>query len=291
MLKRLFHPTNRRVRWLVGFLLVGLVFALYTKRAPAVKPAGSFAIIIDGEALGEVATDATAKLEKLARTDHIALLELCLENARQYNDYTLTFIKQEVLRGTLRDQQTIEVAFRRRPFSVAMKWIENAPKADRLLYVEGMWDGQMLIRPTGWAAQLATGGQTFRNPTGEQVMESTLRPVTMFGFENSLKSLLEVYRIAKERGELIEEFGGFGQIGGRNALMLIRRLPPADDYPSAKTITYIDLEYLVPIMVKGYDWTTPEPQFMCLYVFQDIRFNVGLPDDRFTPQANDMQNP
>jgi len=291
MLKRLFRPTNRRVRWLVGILLVGLSFVLYTRQTVAVRPAGNFVSVMDGKALAEMSTEATATLEELARTDHIALLEMCLENAGQYNDYTLTFIKQERLRGKLRDQQTIEAAFRRQPFSVAMKWIENAPKGDRVLYVEGMWDGQMLIRPTGWAAQLAMGGQTLRDPTGKEVMESTLRPVTMFGFENSLKNLLEVYRTAKERGDLVEEFGGFAKIDDRPVLVLVRKLPAAADYPSAKTVTYIDMEYLVPVMVEGYDWTTPQPEFMCRYIFKDIRFNVGLTDDRFTPQANDMNSP
>ena len=122
-------------------------------------------------------------------------------------------------------------------------------------------------------------------------MESTLRPITMFGFENSLKNLLAVYRRARQGGDLVEEFGGFGQIGGRDVIILVRKLPASDDYPSAKTITYIDMEYLVPIMIEGYDWTTPESRLMCRYVFQDIQFNMDLPDDRFTPQANDMNNP
>lgn len=291
MLKRLFRPTNRRVRWLVGILLVGLSFALYTRQTVAVKPAGSFVNVMDGKALAEMSTEAAATLEELARTDHIALLEMCLENARQYNDYTLTFIKQERIKGKLRDQQTVEAAFRRQPFSVAMRWTENAPKGDRVLYVEGMWNGKMLVRPTSGFLRGLVGGQVLRDPTGKEVMESTLRPVTMFGFENSLKGLLEVYRTAKRRGDLVEEFGGFAKIDDRPVLVLVRRLPAAANYPSAKTVTYIDMEYLVPVMVEGYDWTTPQPEFMCRYIFKDIRFNVGLPDDRFTPQANDMDSP
>ena len=291
MLKRLFRPTNRRVRWLVGILLVGLSFALYTRQTVAVKPAGSFVSVMDGKALAEMSTEAAATLEELARTDHIALLEMCLENARQYNDYTLTFIKEERIKGKLRDQQTVEAAFRRQPFSVAMRWTENAPRGDRVLYVEGMWNGKMLVRPTSGFLRGLVGGQVLRDPTGKEVMESTLRPVTMFGFENSLKGLLEVYRTAKHRGDLVEEFGGFAKIDDRPVLVLVRRLPAAANYPSAKTVTYIDMEYLVPVMVEGYDWTTPQPEFMCRYIFKDIRFNVGLPDDRFTPQANDMNSP
>ena len=293
MLKRLFRPTNRRVRWLMGALLVGLFCALYPwpTETTADRPSDSFMIVIDGEALGEVSLDAAAQLEQLARTDHIALLELCLENSQQYSDYTLTFIKQERINGALRDQQTVDVAFRRDPFSVAMTWTANAPKGDRVLYVEGMWDGQILVRPTNGFFRSVTGGQVLRDPTGSEVMESTLRPITMFGFENSLKNLLAVYRRARQGGDLVEEFGGFGQIGGRDVIILVRKLPASDDYPSAKTITYIDMEYLVPIMIEGYDWTTPESRLMCRYVFQDIQFNMDLPDDRFTPQANDMNNP
>ena len=290
MLKRLFQPTHRRVYLLAAILLVGLFFAFFPKPTVAVKPADAFVPIVNGEALGEMPADTVVTLEDLARTDHIALLEMCLENVAQYNDYTVTFLKQERLRGKVREEQTIEVAYRRQPFSVAMKWIENSPKGDRVLYIEGMWEGKMLIRPTGGFAQMLTGGQVLRDPVAKEVMEGTLRPVTMFGFENSLKNLLEVYRLAKDRGDLVEEFGGMGQIDGRNVLILIRKLSPADDYPCAKTITYIDMEYLVPIMVEGYDWSAPE-QFTCRYAFRDIQFNIGLPDERFTPEANDMKAP
>jgi len=292
MLKRLFHPTHRRVRWLVGALLVGLFFALYTTQpAPAVKSADSFVTVVAGESLGEIPPEAVATLADLAKTDHIAVLEKCLENCtQQYNDYTLTFIKQERLKGKLRDQQTIDVAFRRHPFSVAMKWTENAPKGDRVLYVDGMWEGKMLIRPTGGLARSLIGGQVLRDPTGGEVMASTLRPVTAFGFENSLKDLLKVYRAAKQRGDLVQEFGGFGQIEGRDVIILIRKLPAVDDYPAAKTVIYVDTEYMVPVMVEGYDWSQ-EPQLLCRYVFKDMQFNVDLPDDRFTPRANDMNSP
>ncbi|MFW6240934.1 MAG: DUF1571 domain-containing protein, partial [Thermodesulfobacteriota bacterium] len=109
-----------------------------------------------------------------------------------------------------------------------------------------------------------------------------------FGFGNSLEDLEKVYRLAEKRGDLETEFKGFGshEETGRKAAILERRLPPKDDYPAARTIVYIDTEYLVPTIVEGYD---QDGNLLCRYIFKDIKFNVGLTEDDFLPENNDMK--
>jgi hypothetical protein len=134
------------------------------------------------------------QLEKLSSSDHVALLESCLSHYRpRVKDYTCTFSKQERMDGRLGARQLIDVRFREDPFSVAMTWRENPPRGDRVLYVEGRWDGKMLVRPTGVLAR-AIVPVAVRDPDGKEAMAETRRPVTMFGFKRSLQSLLDVYR-------------------------------------------------------------------------------------------------
>jgi hypothetical protein len=286
MMRSLLHPSNRRIRLIVGVLVAGLLCVQCT-RSEAFRES-RFVVVLSGEVFGENAPEVSAEVIRLAKTNHIALLEYCLAACQErYRDYTCTLIKQERIGGRVSKEQEIAVKFLSDPFSVAMRWTpETATIGDRVLYVEGKHNGMMLVRPTGVLYKLV--GTVMRRPDGPQAMQSTLRPVNQFGFRKSLESLLRVYRQARSAGDLTERFGGFAEVAGRKAVALVRLLPPKDDYPAAKTVIFIDLEYLVPVAVEGYDW---DGQLSSRYVFKDIRFNVGLASEDFLPAANDMKAP
>ena len=198
MLKRLLRPTNRRTRWLVGLFLAGL-FCIQCTRTEAFKES-KYIVALSGQDVGQTDPQATENLEKLAKRDQIALLEHCLANYNaSYQDFTCTFIKQEVIHGTLKPEQEIKVKHMVSPFSVAMTWVTNAPIGDRVLYVEGANDGQMLVPPKSPLLQALVGGHVSRQPDGADAMRNTLRPVNMFGFGRGLESLLDVYKRRRPR--------------------------------------------------------------------------------------------
>jgi len=285
MLKRLFRPTNRRARLLVGILLAGLFCVQCTR--PGADPEFSLVTVIDGKAIGKNSPAVLQKVEDLAKTDHTALLEYCLEKYQgRYRDYTCTLVKQERIRGALTAEQWVDVKFMASPFSVAMKWTKNPPIGDRVVYVEGKYNNQMLVRPGGLLGKLV--GTVLRKPDGPEAQRNTLRPVNLFGFERGMESLIQVYRQAERAGDLQETFGGYAAVDGRQTIALVRHLPPKDDYPAYETRVYIDLEYLVPILIEGIDW---DNELSCRYLYRNIRFNVGLRDEDFRPEANDMKPP
>ena len=282
--KRLLQLSNRRVRILVGLLLAGL-FCIQCTRTEAFKGSNLVAES-DGKAI-RVAPDTLKQLEQLAKTDHVALLNRCLKHYDgRFRDYTCTLVKQERLRGKLRKEQWVNVKFLDDPFSVAMAWTKNAGLGDRVLYVEGKWGGNMLVRPTSRLLRLA--GTAKRKPDGKDARKYSLRTVDRFGFERSLHSLLEFYVKGKKNGVLKEAFGGYANVAGRHAIVLIRYLPDTKDYPSYRTNVFIDTEHLVPICVEG---KNEAGDLICRYVYKDVKFNVGLSEAGFTPKANGMAPP
>jgi hypothetical protein len=285
--KRALRPTNRKVRLLVGLLLAGL-FAIQCTRTEAWKES-SGVIAVDGHAIGTNA-DIANKIEKLAKTDHIALLEMCLKNCQdKYQDFTCTFTKQEVISGVSKGQQVMDVKFMAKPFSVAMHWMKNPPLGDIVLYVEDKYDKKMLVRPTSSILR-AVVPVAVRSPDDAEALRNTLRPVNMFGFERGLSSLLDVYRKAKAAGDLTISYGGSAKIGDRNCIKLVRVLPEKPEYraSSTKTVIYIDTDYLVPLRIEGFDAAgVPNSE----YTYTNVKFNVGLTSDDFTPQKNEMQEP
>lgn len=241
------------------------------------------------------------ELLDLARNDHIALLKKCLAHydAVPITDYTCSFAKRERINGTLGKEQITDVKFRLEPFSVALAWTQNAPLADRALYVAGKWEddngkSQMLVRPESGFLQALTGGSLLKDPDGQDARKNALRPITQFGFRNTIKALLSVYELAEERGELQQSFEGIAEIDGHKCLTLVRILPERDDYPARKTVTCIDIERLLPLKVLGDGWQkTEEGEWILLanYEYRNITLNPGLGDEDFTPQANDIKPP
>ena len=289
--KRLLRVTNGRVRLLVGLFIAALLCIQCTQRMEATRALPAATAISPGQLPHD---QRLTRIENLARTDHAALLEECLKNCQaNYRDYTCTFYKQERISGKLGKEQEIQVKHMDEPFSVAMAWTANIPIADRALYVEGRWNNQMMVRPARWPLSLA--GPQLRYPDDAEAMKNTLRPISKFGFERSLQSLIEVYKLAADAGDLKQSLGyadesgkavEYVQIDGRNAIVLARYLPAKDGYPAARTLIYVDLEYLVPVCVEATDW---DGKMLSRYLFKSIKFNTGLREDDFLPEANGMK--
>ncbi len=280
--KKLFRPTNKKVRLGVGLLLAGF-FCVQCTRTEAFRQS-EFITAISGQVVGENSPEVLDDVVSMAKRDHIKLLEYCLDNYQgQYIDYSCTLIKQERLNGNLGKEQWIDVKFLDEPYSVSLNFTKNAPIGERVLYVEGKNDNQMLVKPKGFLFTLV--GTVKRQPDGPQAMRNTLRPVNMFGFARGLASLIKVYRQAEDEGDLKTSFGGFAEVAGRKTVVLIRHLPPKNDYPAARTLVYVDLEYLLPICIEGYNW---DEELSCRYLYKDVKFNVGLSDEDFLPETNDM---
>ncbi|MCY2929111.1 MAG: DUF1571 domain-containing protein [Planctomycetota bacterium] len=284
------HPTNRTKRLLVG-LFLGVLFCIQcTQDMQANKVGNGTAVISKGKELAPASSDVAATVDTLAKKSHVELLKYCLNNYRShYTDYTCKFIKQETIRGRLGKEQTTTVKFMEKPFSVVMTWTANRPSpADRVIYVDYKYDKKVLCRPVGMLGSLV--GTQKRDPWGEEAKAHSLKPITEFGMAKMTQSLIDVYEAAHKAGDCREEFGGYFDLGGRKCVRLDRYLNanPAQNYPAKKTETYIDVEYLVPVCVKGWDWND---KFSCSYGYKDIKFNMLLTENDFLPQSNQMDEP
>lgn len=275
---------NIIVRVSVGaFILVFFIINTLSPTKTNSPGFGAIAVASDNKDTSNVASD----IEKMAKTDHIALLKYCRDNYnKQYGDYTCTFIKQETIRGRLGKEQITTIKFMEKPFSVVMTWTANRPSpADRVIFVDGKYNNKILCRPVGL---LGLAGTQIRDPLSDEAKSTSLNPITEFGIIKLTNNLINVYEIAKKNGDLTEEFGGYFTLGDRKCIRIIRYLKENEDrkYPAKKTETYIDLEYIIPVCVKGWDW---KDKFSCTYCYKDIVFNAKLKEVDFLPQNNDMK--
>ncbi len=227
--------------------------------------------------------DYTDRLIDYAKTDHIALLKYAQEHYRKrVQDYSATLVKQERINNTLKPVETVDVIFKERPFSVLMNWKKNAGKVNKLLYVEGQYDNKMVVHPTGLFSILKSAR---RSPQSKEARQSSLRTCDQFGFYRSMASLLEIYTLAQEQGDLRIGYLGKTLVDKRPCIAMERILPVKKEYPYARLVMEFDVEYLVPTAVTSYDW---QGRLLGRYVYKNLRFNIGLTQDMFTTEANGL---
>jgi len=292
------HFTKRRVRGLIGCTLaIGLATQCYRSLAarrelgfetlrPAVaaKPAANQAIA--ATAVRDIAAT-TMTLEEMAVQDPMAFLENALDRYdRSVRDYTCVFAKRELVRGRMTERQVIEVQFRESPFSVLMKWVENADKCSRVLYVADRWvkEGQQyaVVEP-GAIAKLFVP-YVMRPIHGEDALKSSRRTIDQFGLRNSLALTLKYCRLARDKKILDLRFLGTDKIDGREPLVFERHLPYTGEngaWPDRVLILHLDKELLVPVLCVAYA-DEGKTQLLGEYSTTKIKLNTNLSDSVFT---------
>jgi len=223
------------------------------------------------------------ELVELAKNDPSDLLEKSLADYKNnIKDYVGTFHKQERIRGKLGKEQAIVFKFKEKPFSVFMKWEKNPGPADKLLYVEGANDNKMVVHPTGlmfWIKSVK------RDPGCKAAMRSNLYPCDRFGFERLMKRLVTVQGSAEQAGVVQTKYLGFCEVGSRECVGFETVLPEVTEYGTKRVVIKIDVGYLLPVSVTSFD---EQGGLISRYIYTDLKFNVSLTDEQFTPKANGL---
>jgi outer membrane lipoprotein-sorting protein len=221
----------------------------------------------------------------LAKDNPMLFLDQAIKNYQStIKDYTCTFIKQEMVRGKLTEEQKIKVKFREGPFAVFMQWVENPTLVDRVLYVKGHNDDQAMVKPAGFLGWFVRShvNRPVNSPDAAKVSR---RRLDQFGFDNALKLIRDANKRAETKGELRFAFSGASTFNNRPTYVFERFLPDKPEYPDQHMIVHIDQKWLVPLSTTCYD---ARGRLLGKYVFQDVNLNVGLSFKEFTADANGL---
>ena len=229
-------------------------------------------------------------MTNLARNDPFAFLNNCLKHYDQaIRGYQLTMQKQERLQGRLQNKEVIEVAFREKPYSVSLHWLEGARKADRVTYVAGENDGMMLAHPTGVAGKLVKVVK--RKVDSDEARESGRYTLDQFGFKNSLKRILTSMADAKKKDRLRLDFLGEAKAieSDQRVCFKLKRTYSEPEADGTQELTiYVDRQNFLPIgiVVKGkVDPASGNRELLGEYFFRDLRLNPQISADQFKESA------
>jgi hypothetical protein len=228
--------------------------------------------------------------KKPERFDAIALLEQSLQRyQKSVRGYTCIFEKQERIGGRLQPPETIQVAFREKPFSVYFQWLRGARRAERAQYVEGDNNGKMLARPSGILARRIAGNVVVRDVDGPDARQAGRYPLTGFGLRKGTERTLAAWKMERARGALHVKYLGVytvKELDGRPCYKLHCTYDrPLDDGITDLTV-YLDRETLLQTgsVLEGKD-ARGQPMRIATYYFRNIHFNPRFKESQFKRSA------
>ena len=214
------------------------------------------------------------RLIKLAKTDPIELLEWSMSlYTKNVKDYSAVLHKQERIDGELRKPQDIEFWFKEKPYSLYMQWVNNPGAIDRLLYIEGLNDGHMLVHPTGAFSWLKS---VKRKPKCPQALETSLRTADEFGFYRAMRSLHKTFSEAGKKQKYKIKYLGPAKVYGRQSVGMEVTIPRKNNESGLRMFIFFDTEHILPIKYECYN---EKGKLKSKYAFSKLKINTGTTGD------------
>lgn len=195
-------------------------------------------VVAAGEAGRGVVT-----VEELAR-----LLTRAEDAYRNLAGYEVILHKQQRVAGKLLPKETILLKFRR-PFSIAMGWVEGPFRGRRVLYVDGENGNRLRVRE-----HTPLGPVTLDlSPRSRMAMRGNRHPITEAGYGPMLDALRKQYEAAHTLEGFGVAFRYDESVFGRPAVTAVVSLP--DRFaPELRTLVLrLDRERSLPVRVSLFD--------------------------------------
>ena len=183
-----------------------------------------------GAVRGLTPAEADMRAEAVRR-DPVAYLERVADNCRRLEQYTLNFTRCE-RRGLLQrlyGPEHITCWFRRRPFSVRMKWLDEDSKYGESAWGEGQQDNKVRFVTHWWSPPLLPPPSVNKvDLQAPVVFGESKRPMTDFGLERMMQRTLDA--LHKAGDDVVITYVGLVQLSDDGPTVHHIRL----EYPPAK---------------------------------------------------------
>lgn len=232
-----------------------------------------------GEIKGVAAAEADTRAE-LVRRDPVAYMHTVLDRCRTLRQYTARMTRYE-RRGLLQrlyGPEHIQCWFRREPFSLRLKWLDEDVKYGETVYVEGQVGNKVRFVTRWWCPPLKRPpGVNLVDPETPVAWGESNWPLTDFGLERLMVRTLEP--LQQPGVEAVITYEGLMQMpgDGRSAHCIRLEYPPSRfDVPTQEL--YVDVATDLPV---GTVLRTASGRLHAAYYYHDINPNVMLTDDDF----------
>ena len=279
-------PTGRNAASLGGVLLTMFCLAslgVFTlKTAPVLDGFRSLqtASIAGAPTAPEEAAAQSGDLGgRAALQEQVRLLQAGLDRLKKSPGYACTLQMQERVNGNLQSEDELEMAIRHAPFSVSLKWPDGT---QRVVFVEGENDGQMVVSFGGWKRIL---GRVKLDPQSERAMSRARYPITEAGLWKLSERLLEYRKrdLGLDKGVTCTMRSG-EPIDGRECYKFVVEYESPEVEPVyRRSIIHIGKDLSLPVQVENFTWgeRPGDEPLIERYVYRDLDFDAKLTGTEF----------
>ena len=225
---------------------------------------------------------------------------------RQINDYTATIVSQVTIGKTLQPEKRIFCKIRHPktveagsalpgqevPFSVYLKMLAPGSIAGQeAIWVKGQNDDKLIGHTTGFL----NVKRAYLDPAGSIAMQGNLHPIYDIGFLNLVKKMGAVGRRDLQYPDCSVTVTRDVSVGDQTCTLIESKHAQQDpkfEFHIAKI--YIDQSRDVLVGYEGFLWPKKEgdpPPLKEKYFYTDVKINVGLTDDDFSPGNKEYDYP
>jgi hypothetical protein len=212
-----------------------------------------------------------------------------IEEMKQIQDYTCTFVKRERIDGVLGEHQYMFMKVRHNPFSVYIYFLAPADlKGQEVIYINGKNDGKLWGHTTGIRDKMV--GTVSLNPSGMLAMKGNRYPITEAGIVTLTQRLIEIAEADSKFGECEVKFFPGAKVSGRTCTCIQVVHPQRrQNFRFNLGRVFVDEELNLPIRYEAYEWPQTEggaPVLTEEYTYLNLKLNQNLNDSDF-----DVRNP
>lgn len=193
--------------------------------------------------------------------------------------YTAVFHKQQRIAGKLLGKEDIFLKFRKKPYSLYLKWMTKPYKGSELLYVVG-WNKDRIKAHRGDFLSFIVRNL---DPNDPKLMENQLRPVTSIGVGFLLKTVAINMRKAIKAGVLTFTEHGKENVYGRETQVMVIDIPYelAGEYDGARFVVNQDVESKILLRIRVYN---RDGRLIENYGYENLNLDARLTDADFDPK-------
>ncbi|MEO6811573.1 MAG: DUF1571 domain-containing protein [Isosphaeraceae bacterium] len=290
------EPSRRRWRWglFSGIPIGAIAFACWWLTDP-LEPASTLVASIAEPASpnpGPTPTEPVSLEWPRDRIDGLAakrrlldILRADQETLRNVEGYTALFHKRERIRGVLRNEETLEMKVRCRPFSVYFKF--RTPEAGKeVVYAEGRYDNHVIAHGAGFSRLLIPRLKVA--PTHPLALADSRHPVTEAGLHKLVDKLVAFRELDLIDAEAVTILDQWADDEGRPWLRSIHTHPVQEpERPFAKVEVLYHPETKLPWRITSYDWPkagdSGDLNLAEQYTYDDLHLGDSFSDLDFDP--------
>lgn len=282
--------TGTRRKWVTGLAAVGLVAAAWVTIAhipPDENLAGDAVLRAVAEAAGR--NHSSAGSQSLNSLDGaIEFLQLRRENLEHMADYTAVFAKTEFVNERL-ISQTMDLKFRRQPFSVYVRAHSKRRPAREAIFVTGRDDDRLTLHEAGLKSLITL----HLKPDDARIMAENRYPITDIGMARMLDIVLAIWDQEKhiDPANVDVQFSPATRFGSSECeeIRVTHKLR-LTGLKFHSTRVAFDLKTGFPVILEQCDWPFQpgeEAPLVEQYLYSDVQANPGLTDADFDPENSD----